>query len=94
MSTYNNQIEIVLFENNRRNGNSKAPTKTGTVTFPDGTKYEVALWSRVSSKGNPFESGTLRLPDPKYARNEGDNGYRGQQGNAPQAPSNAAPVDF
>lgn len=90
MTTYNNQIEIVLFANTRAQ-NPKAPSKTGTVTFPDGTKYDVAIWSRVSGKGTPFESGTLRLPDPKYARNN-DNGG-GRQGNqSPQ--SNSAPVDF
>jgi hypothetical protein len=92
MTTYNNQIEIVLFANNRANGNPKAPSKTGTVTFPDGTKYDVALWSRVSGKGTPFESGTLRLPDPKYARNNEGGGYQGQNNQAPAG--GAAPVDF
>ena len=66
-ATYNNQIEIVLFENTRAT-NAKAPAKTGTVTFPDGTKYDVALWGKVSKNGNPFEAGVLKLPDPKYAR--------------------------
>jgi len=37
-ATYNNKIEIVIFDNNRRT-NDKAPVQTGTVTFPDGTKY-------------------------------------------------------
>lgn len=91
MTTYNNQIEIVLFENTRRQ-NPKAPSKTGTVTFPDGTKYDVALWSRVSSKGTPFESGTLRIPDPKYARNNDGGGYQAQTNQAPAA--GAASVDF
>lgn len=73
-ATYNNQIEIVLFENTRASS-AKSPQKTGTVTFPDGTKYDVALWERVSKNGTPFMSGTLKLPDPKYARNGG--GQRG-----------------
>jgi hypothetical protein len=76
-ATYNNQIEIVLFDNNRAT-NAKAPQETGTVTFPDGTKYDVAIWHRVSKNGNPFKSGVLKLPDPKYAKN--DNG--GQRGGA------------
>ena len=66
-ATYNNQIEIVLFDNNRASS-AKSPQKTGTVTFPDGTKYDVALWERVSKNGTPFMSGTLKLPDPKYAK--------------------------
>lgn len=70
-ATYNNQIEIVLFENNRAT-NPKAPQETGTVTFPDGTKYEVAIWNRVSKNGNPFKSGVLKL----------DNGERKQRGSA------------
>lgn len=81
--TYNNQIEIVLFENTRATS-GKAPTKTGTVTFPDGTKYDVAIWSKVSKNGNPFESGVLKLPDPKYARNEG--GQRSGNGGSQDIP--------
>lgn len=68
--TYNNQIEIVLFENTNRKSD-KQPHKRGTVEFPDGTKYEVALWSKVSKAGNPFEAGVLRLPDPKYQPRDG-----------------------
>ncbi len=71
--TYNNQIEIVLFENHKRKSD-KAPHKTGTVEFPDGTKYEVAIWNKVSKAGNPFEAGVLRLPDPKYQRDERGDG--------------------
>lgn len=78
-ATYNNQIEIVLFENTRATS-GKAPHKTGTVTFPDGTKYEVAVWSKVSKSGTPFESGVLRLPDPKYARNNQRGGQQGGYG--------------
>lgn len=76
-ATYNNQIEIVLFENNKRRS-EKAPQETGTVTFPDGTKYEVAIWHRVSKNGNPFKSGTLKL----------DNGERQQR------PSSNRSADF
>ena len=80
-ATYNNQIEIVLFANNKRKSD-KAPHKTGTVTFPDGTKYDVAIWNKVSKAGNPFEAGVLKLPDPRFAdrgNNGGGNGggYRG-----------------
>lgn len=86
--TWNNQIEITLFENNRRT-NEKAPHETGTVEFPDGTKYEVAIWNRVSKNGNPFKSGVLRLPDPKYAPRE----HGARQGGQPPR-SNKVEVDF
>lgn len=79
-ATYNNQIEIVLFENTRASS-AKSPQKTGTVTFPDGTKYDVALWERVSKNGTPFMSGTLKLPDPKYARGNDRGGSRGGEQN-------------
>lgn len=72
-ATYNNQIEIVLFENTRA-ANAKAPQETGTVTFPDGTKYQVALWHKVSKNGNPFKSGVLKLDDGKYSNNRGNGG--------------------
>ena len=75
--TWNNQIEITIFENIKR-ANDRAPHETGTVEFPDGTKYEVAIWNRVSKNGNPFKSGVLRLPDAKFAP-------RAQRGGAPQA---------
>jgi len=73
--TYQNQIEIVLFDNNNRKSD-KAPHKTGTVEFPDGTKYDVALWNKVSKAGNPFMAGKLSLPDPKYQREERGGGSR------------------
>lgn len=73
--TYNNQIEIVLFENTKRSSD-KAPMETGTVEFPDGTKYDVALWHKVSKNGNPFKSGTLKL---KQADGQGG-GYRNKGG--------------
>lgn len=76
-ATYNNQIEIVIFANNKRKSD-KAPHKTGTVTFPDGTKYDVAIWNKVSKAGNPFEAGVLKLPDPRFAGNNG--GGRAPQG--------------
>lgn len=85
-ATYNNQIEIVIFSNNKRSSD-KAPHETGTVTFPDGTKYEVAIWNRVSKNGNPFKSGVLRLPNPQYAGS--------QSNSAPAQQSNGAVnVDF
>lgn len=88
--TWNNQIEITIFENNRRT-HDRAPHEIGTVEFPDGTKYEVAIWNRVSKSGNPFKSGTLKLPDPKYAPREQRGGYSGA---APTRGRNAVEVDF
>lgn len=58
-ATYNNQIEIVVFDNNRAT-HPKAPQKTGVVTFPDGSKYEVALWQRKGKSGTEFLAGTLK----------------------------------
>lgn len=72
-ATYNNQIEIVIFENTRRT-TDKHPHETGTVTFPDGTKYQVALWNKVSKNGNPFKSGTLKLDDGRYDKKGGGKG--------------------
>jgi len=86
-ATYNNQIEIVIFQNNKRKSD-KAPHETGTVTFPDGTKYDVAIWNRVSKNGNPFKSGTLKLPDPKYAGNNSNTGYNGGAQSGPAAGGN------
>lgn len=89
-ATYNNQIEIVLFDNNKRKSD-KAPHKTGTVTFPDGTKYDVAIWNKVSKAGNPFQAGVLKLPDPRFANNNSGNsggGYQGGNGGG------AVDVDF
>lgn len=77
-ATYNGQIEIILFDNAGAT-NPKAPHETGTVTFPDGTKYEVAIWNKVSKNGNPFKSGTLKLPDPKYAKPQGGAPRRSKQ---------------
>lgn len=87
-ATYNGQIEIVLFHNTKKKS-EKSPSKTGTVTFPDGTKYEVAIWNKVSKNGNPFEAGTLKLPDPKFAGNSGG-GYSGQ----PQGGNQSADIPF
>lgn len=58
--TYKNQIEIILFPNTKP-ANDRAPQATGTVEFPDGTKYEVSMWNKVSKNGNPFKSGYLKL---------------------------------
>lgn len=84
-ATYNNQIEIVLFQNTKAKSD-KAPQETGTVTFPDGTKYEVAIWKKVSKNGNPFKSGVLKLAD----QNRQQGGYTP----APQAPAPGVDVDF
>jgi len=88
-ATYNNQIEIVLFDNNKRTS-EKSPSKTGKVTFPDGTTYDVAIWERVSKNGNPFMSGTLKLPDP----NRPQQGQQRQYQPRPQAPRNTVEIDF
>ena len=91
-ATYNNQIEIILFENTRATS-GKAPAKTGTVTFPDGTKYEVAIWNKVSKNGNPFEAGVLKLPDPKFQKGGNSGGY--QRAAAPQgAPIGEQDIPF
>lgn len=85
-ATYNNQIEIVLFQNNKAKSD-KAPQETGTVTFPDGTKYEVALWQKVSKNGNPFKSGVLKLDN-------GERAQRTQGGGQPEQRGGSVHVDF
>lgn len=80
-ATYNNQIEIVLFSNTKAKSD-KAPQETGTVTFPDGTKYEVAIWSKVSKNGNPFKSGVLKLQDPNAQKSGGYGGAQRQTSNS------------
>lgn len=87
-ATFNNQIEILISPNKFRN-HPKSPDEVGTVTFPDGTQYEVAIWNRVSSRdGSTFKSGVLRLPNPQYAN-------RNQQKQQSQQPeSGAVNVDF
>ncbi len=65
--TYNNQIEIALYDKVDRK-TEKYPNEFGYVTFPDGTKYEVSIWHRVSKNGTPYRSGVLKLQDPKYAK--------------------------
>ena len=77
--TYQNRIEVILFNNNKKTSD-KHPTETGTVEFPDGTKYQLALWNKVSKNGTPFKSGFLTLPDPKY-----------QQQQAPKAQADYTP---
>lgn len=69
-ATYKNQIEIIIFTNNKRKSD-KAPHKTGTVKFPDGTTYDVAIWNKVSKNGNPFEAGVLKLPNPQFQNRGG-----------------------
>jgi hypothetical protein len=89
-ATYNNQIEIVIFTNNKRKSD-KAPHETGTVTFPDGTKYEVALWNRISKAGNPFKSGTLKLDNGRYNNDQGSGAGAPQ---VPTTPTGGVKVDF
>lgn len=86
-ATYNNQIEIVIFQNNKRKSD-KAPHETGTVTFPDGTKYEVAIWNKVSKAGNPFKSGVLKLDTGKFSQGRNESGSEQNGGYQP------ASVDF
>jgi hypothetical protein len=67
------QIELVVFTNNKRSSD-KAPIETGTITFNEefhfspGDKLDVAIWNRMSKKGNSFKSGLAKLPDPKFAK--------------------------
>lgn len=71
-ATYNNQIEIVVFNNNRAT-NPKAPQKTGVVTFPDGSKYDVALWERKGKSGTEFLAGVLKPQTDRPSNNGSSN---------------------
>lgn len=65
MSYQKPPIEVVAFSNTRKK-NEKQPDVTGTITFNEavvieaGTKFDLALWNRVSKAGNPFQSGVVK----------------------------------
>ena len=82
---YEQKIEIVVFPNNKKKS-EKSPDHTGFITFPDGKKLEVALWSRsAKGSGMPFLSGTVSEPFKPT----------GGQGGGYSAPaSNSVSVDF
>lgn len=67
MSYQKPAIEVVAFTNSRKKS-EKAPDITGTITFNEavvieaGTKFDLALWNRVSKGGNPFMSGVAKPP--------------------------------
>lgn len=64
--TYDNRIEIRIFPNPNKK-TEKSPDVTGVVEFPDGTKYDVSLWNKVSKSGSPYKSGWLKLPETNPA---------------------------
>lgn len=56
----NNNNTIVLFENAKGLAkNLKSPFYTGNVVV-DGTKYQVAVWKRISKAGDEYLSGTIQ----------------------------------
>lgn len=87
-ATYNNQIEIVLFPNTKA-VNPKAPQHTGTVTFPDGTKYEVAMWAKKSQRGTEFMAGTLKPKTDEFQAAE-----QRTQRSEPRSSGNSRVTDF
>lgn len=82
MSYQKPAIEVVAFTNTRKKS-EKQPDVTGTLTFNEavvieaGTKFDIAMWNRISKGGNPFMSGVVKPPfqqdkamDPPYERTE------------------------
>lgn len=65
MSFQKPAIEVVAFPNKRKT-HPKAPEFTGTITFNEamvieaGSKFDLALWNKVSKAGNAFQSGVIK----------------------------------
>ena len=65
MSYQKPAIEVVAFTNTRKK-TEKQPDVTGTITFNEacvieaGTKFDLAMWNRISKGGNPFQSGVIK----------------------------------
>lgn len=55
--------DVSLFANDKE-GNDKRPDYKGTALI-GGVEYEVALWNRVSQKGTPFLSGSIKKAGEK-----------------------------
>ena len=62
MSYETTKDEVIVFPNNKKT-NPQQPDFTGSITFLDGRKLEIALWERVSKKtGMGFMSGFVDKP--------------------------------
>ena len=70
-----------MFKNDKAAENEKAPVYKGTLTTPDGKKWELAAWVRESSAGIKYMSLAVKEP------------YQQQEANPmPSSQSHAAPV--
>jgi hypothetical protein len=76
MTEYNNENRGVLFENDRRNGNSKAPYWKGqcTIKTPDGELVELWIsgWEQNSRSGDPFISLSFEIKEERRGRDRDD----------------------
>ncbi len=69
-----------LFKNDKANENEKAPVYKGTITTPDGKKYEVGAWVRESQSGVKYLSLAIKEP------------YQQEANPQPSAQSHQSPV--
>lgn len=67
MSQYDEELNIVIFTNNK-DGNDARPDFTGKTTV-EGVEYRVALWKRQGKNGT-FLSGKLSLPQGGQKREQ------------------------
>ena len=75
-----------LFKNDKANENEKAPVYKGTLTTPDGKKYEISAWVRESQNGVKYMSLAVKEP---YQQQEANPQPSAQ---SHQSPVHAAPV--
>lgn len=56
--------KITIWYNDQK-GNTNWPFFTGKIVHPDGTVYNVQLWTNVSVSGSTYYSGNLKPFEPK-----------------------------
>ena len=94
MSEYDNTNRGVLFKNDRKNGNERAPDYKGTMNV-DGVEHWLSGWVRKSKAGATFLS--LSLGDPKEQQTpplSQDAQRRQGGGPAPTVPDDDIPFGF
>jgi uncharacterized protein (DUF736 family) len=60
----------ILFRNDK-GGNSSRPDYRGTLTTPDGTKWDLAAWTKTARNGSEFFSISVKEPRPQDDRRQG-----------------------
>lgn len=65
MNQNQNQDPKITIWYNDQKGNTNWPFFTGKIVFPDGTVWNVQLWTNVSHSGSTYYSGKLKPFEPK-----------------------------